>query len=295
MIDTRLLTFINLARLKNYTRTAEVLHMSQPAVTQHIKFLESYYNIKLFYKHDKEYLVTQEGEILLEYAQKMYSLSDKTQRLLSGTGGAPKKYRLGATLTIGGYLLPEFLAGYKKKKPLTGLSLIVKNTTDTLMDLQRETIDLALIEGKFPKDKFDHKLLKVDELILVASPKNHLSGIKKISLTRLSEEELILREPGSGSRDFLSQKLHDIGVELSDFNISMEVGSLSAIKKLVLSDAGVSIISKEAVKKELVEGTLVHIPIENLRLEREFNFVYCRGLHADDFIDEFIEVCISGF
>ena len=295
MIDTRLLTFINLDRLKNYTRTAEVLHMSQPAVTQHIKFLESYYNIKLFYKHDKEYLVTQEGEILLEYAQKMYSLSDKTQRLLSGTGGIPKKYRLGATLTIGGYLLPEFLAGYKKKKPLTGLSLTVKNTTDTLMDLQRETIDLALIEGEFPKDKFDHKLLKVDELILVASPKNHLSGIKKISLTRLSEEELILREPGSGSRDFLSQKLHDIGVELSDFNISMEVGSLSAIKKLVLSDAGVSIISKEAIKKELVEGTLVHIPIENLTLEREFNFVYCRGLHADDFIDEFIEFCISGF
>lgn len=295
MIDTRLLTFINLARLKNYTRTAEVLHMSQPAVTQHIKFLENYYNIKLFYKHEKEYLITQEGEILLEYAQKMYSLSDKTHRLLSGTGGIPKKYRLGATLTIGGYLLPEFLAAYKKKKPLTGLSLTVKNTTDTLNDLQREAIDLALIEGEFPKDKFDHKLLKVDELILVASPKNRLSETQKISISKLSEAGLILREPGSGSRDFLSQKLYTIGVDLSDFNISMELGSLTAIKELVLSDAGISIISKEAVKKELAEGTLIHIPIENLKLEREFNFVYCRGLHADDFIDEFIEFCTSGF
>ncbi len=293
MIDTRLLTFINLSKLKNYTRTAEALHMTQPAVTQHIKFLEDHYDTKLFYRHEKEYLLTQKGEVLLEYALKMFHLSDKTDRLLRGSEELPKKYRLGATLTIGGYLLPEHLIRYKEKYPLTELSLAVKNTEDILRDLQREAIDIALIEGDFPREKFDSRLFKIDELIVVASPESPLSLQREFSLSDLASEGLILREPGSGTRDYLDYKLRTLGIDLASFNVTMEVGDLNAIKTLVQAGAGTSIISREVVKNELLEGSLIHIPIPGLDLHREFNFVYRKGVHADEFIDEFIGFCIS--
>ena len=293
MIDTRLLTFINLSKLKNYTRTAEVLHMTQPAVTQHIKFLENHYNIKLFYKQGREYHLTEEGDILLEYAYKVLSLSDKTERLLSGTNGIPRKYRLGATLTIGGYLIPRLLASYKTIYPLTELSLSVKNTESTLKDLKAEAIDLALIEGEFPRDKFNYKLLKKDELILVASPTNHLTSKKVVTIEDIKKEKMIAREIGSGTRDHVTQKLISLGIDLKDFNISMEVGNLNATITLVASNVGISIISKEAVREELLEKKLIHIPVEGFKLEREFNFVYSNAEYTKTFIEEFIKFCKS--
>lgn len=291
MIDTRLLTFINLSKLKNYTKTAKLLHMTQPAVTQHIKFLENHYNIKLFYKHGREYHLTEEGDILLEYAYKILSLSDKTERLLSGTNGIPRKYRLGATLTIGGYLIPRLLASYKTTHPLIELSLSVKNTESTLKDLKVEAIDLALIEGEFPRDKFNYKLLKKDELILVASPDNPLTSKKTVTIEDIKKEKMIAREVGSGTRDNITQKLISLGIDLKDFNISMEIGSLNAIISLVSSDIGISFISKEAIKKELLEGTLIHIPVEGLKLEREFNFIYSNTEYTKTFIEDFIKFC----
>lgn len=293
MIDTRLLTFINLSKLKNYTKTAKVLHMTQPAVTQHIKFLENHYNIKLFYKQGREYHLTEEGDILLEYAYKILSLSDKTERLLGGTHGIPKKYRFGATLTIGGYLIPRLLASYKTTHPLIELSLSVKNTESTLKDLTSEAIDLALVEGDFPRDKFNYELLKTDELILITSPTNHLTSKKVVTIEDIKKEKMIAREAGSGTRDYITQKLISLGIDLKDFNISMEIGSLNAIITLVASDIGISIISKEAVREELLEGRLIHIPVEGFKLEREFNFVYSNAEYTKTFIEEFINFCKS--
>lgn len=293
MIDTRLVTFIALAKYRSYTEAARSLHLTQPAVTQHIQYLESFYGVKLVVRHGGQMHLTPEGELLLSYANKMDALSTEIQRALHNRSGITRRYKIGATLTIGEYVLPTILGRHRRAYPNIDISMSVQNTDTILQELDHANLDLGLIEGPFNRHKYAHRLFKKDHLLLVVAPEHGLAGRGMVEIEELRQEKLIVREAGSGTRMFFEDNLRKRGFSLRDFSPYMEIGNLNAIRSLVLANVGVSVISREVVKAELATGELCHVPIQGMDLEREFCFVYLPDSLAMEFIHGFMDFCLE--
>ena len=290
MIDSRLITFLTVARIKNFTKAGEILNLTQPAVSQHIKFLEEYYQVILIKKNGRGTNLTEEGEILFKYVEKLEILYRALEMELKNKSAIRKVYNVGATMTIGGYVLPYILGEYKHRYRNIDIILQVNNTKEITEKLLNRKIDLALVEGPFDKRKFNYKKLKDDELVLAVSPKHDFYKKKSVDLEEVIRGKLILREKGSGTRAVFEKKLRELAGDLENLNVYMELGSINAIKSLVEANLGYTIISREAIKRELELGTIAVIPIRSVKLSREFNFIYLNGV-AEDLINHFIEFC----
>lgn len=288
MLDIRLKTFITVSKIKSYTNAAEILNLTQPAVSQHIKYLEEYYGVNLIKKQGKEIELTEEGLILYNYARKLELLHSELEIEFKNKNRIHKVYNLGASMTIGGYVLPYILAKYKSVYNNIDILLQVNNTEEIINKLLNRKLDLAFVEGNFDKNKFNYKKFKNDELVLAVSPKHFFNKKKTVTLDEVLEEKLILREKGSGTRDVFEQKLQSLGYNIESFKPYMELGSISAIKSLVEENLGYTIISKETIKSELKLGSIKIIPIEGIKIYREFNFIFLSD-HNIDFINNFIE------
>jgi LysR family transcriptional regulator, transcriptional activator of the cysJI operon len=289
MMDSRLITFINLARFKNYTRTAEMLNLTQPAVSQHIKQLEAYYRVKLVNKNGRQITLSEEGELLLKYAKELERKSEIFERTLSNKSAVVKKYNIGATLTIGEFVLPRLLGEHKRQNENIDIIMHVHNLEEIIKRLNLGQFDLGIVEGPFDKTRFNHRKLKDDELILVASPKSNIAKQSEVELSAvLNDGKLIMRERGSGTRMIFENKLLELGISLQEVKTYMEVGSIGAIKSLVQADLGYTVISREAVKQEIEAGTLKMIPIHGVRIMRELNFIYPNSTQKE-FIEGFIK------
>jgi len=288
MMDSRLTTFINVVKLKSFTRAAELLNLTQPAVTQHIKQLEEYYKVKLIMKKGRQISLTEEGELLFRYAREFESNSHLLERKLKNKSAVIKRYNIGATLTIGEFVLPRLLGEYKRLHNNIDVIMHVYNSEEILKKLGNGEFDLGIVEGPFDKDKFNYKKLKDDELVLVTAPLNSFVKRAKVEMSEIiNNGKLILREKGSGTRMIFEKKLLELGYSLSDLKIYMEVGSIGAIKSLVEANLGYTVVSKEAVKREVSIGSLVIIPIEDVRITREFNFIYLDH-SPKDFTEDFM-------
>ncbi len=293
MVDSKLNTFINVAKLKSYTKAAELLNLTQPAVTQHIKQLEEYYNVKLIDKKGRQIFLTEEGKLLLQYAKELETNALLIERKLRNKTELVKRYNLGATLTIGEYVLPSLLGKYKQLHENIDVIMNVNNLEGVLKRQRSGKIDLGVVEGPFDKTKFNYRKFKDDELVLVASPQNKFAQMNKVFIKDVVKEcLLILREKGSGTRVVFENKLEELGYNPSDLNVYMEIGSLGAIKSLVEANLGCTVISREAVRKEVQSGTLVVVPIKDARIMREFNFIYLDNSPME-FINEFMDFLLS--
>lgn len=288
MIDIRLVTFITISKIKSYTKAAEILNLTQPAVSQHIKHLEEYYGVNLIKKQGKEIELTEEGQILYKYAKKLEIIHRDLETELKNKNRIHRVYNLGASMTIGGYVLPYILAKYKKAYNNIDILLQVNNTEEIIEKLLNRKLDLAFIEGNFDKNKFNYKKFKDDELVLAVSPKHSFAKKNSVTLYEVLEDKLILREKGSGTREVFEQKLQSLDYNIESFNPYMELGSISAIKSLVEENLGYTIISKETIKRELKLGSIKIIPIEGIEINREFNFIFLNDCNSD-FIEQFID------
>ena len=288
MMDPKLTTFIHVARLKSYTRAAELLNLTQPAVTQHIKQLEAYYSVELIIRKGRQLLLTSEGELLLKYARELESNSLLLERTLKNKSAVIKRYNIGATLTIGEFVLPYLLGEYKRLHNNMDVILQVHNSEEILKRLGNGEYDLGIVEGPFDKEKFRYKKMKDDELVLVAAAHNSFSRGGAANIADVIQSgKLILREKGSGTRTVFENRLLELGYKPSDIKTYMEIGSIGAIKSLVEANLGYTIISKAAVKRELESGTLAIIPIRDIRIMREFNFIYLDN-RPTEFTEDFM-------
>ncbi|WP_432402768.1 LysR family transcriptional regulator [Wukongibacter sp. M2B1] len=290
MIDIKLLTFITVAKTKNFTRAGDTLNITQPAVSQHIKALEEYYNVKLLYKNGKEMELTEEGTLLFKYALELDRLSKMIKLELENKSAIMKKYYVGATLTIGGYVLPNIIGKYRKVHENIDIILHVENTEAIIKKLFNGEINMGIIEGPFDKSLVKHKKYRDDELVLAFSPLHPFARRSSISIDEVLQDKLILREKGSGTRKVFENRLLASGYKLEDMNIYMEIGSIMALISLVESNLGCTIISKEAIKSYLKDRRLKTIPIKDFEIYREFNFIYLGDLNKN-FINKFIEFC----
>lgn len=287
MIDAKLITFINVVQLKNFTRAAEVLNLTQPAVTQHIKLLEEYYGVNLIKKKGRQFFLTEEGEILFQYAKELKVSAALIERKLRNQSAVAKQYVIGATLTIGEFVLPPLLGEYKKLHENIDIIMQVSNMNGITNKLMNGEIDLAIVEGPFDRSKFKYKKFKDDELVLVVSSESDFAKRLSIGLDEIINGHLILREKGSSTRAVFENKLTEKGYNLAELKTYMEIGSIGAIKSLVKANLGYTIISKIAIKQEVENGILHIIPIDGVKIMREFNFLYVNH-SPEDFIDSFI-------
>jgi DNA-binding transcriptional LysR family regulator len=290
MLDARLTTFITVANIKSFTKAAEILNITQPAVSQHVKYLEEYYKASLIKKQGKNLDLTEEGQILYKYAKELEMTHRNLENELRNKNSICKSYNVGATMTIGGYVLPYILAEYKKAYKNIDILLQVNNTEEIIDKLLKRKLDLALVEGNFDRNKFNFIKLKDDEMVLAVSPRHSFAKRKEVSIEEVLRSEIILREKGSGTREIFEEKLKSLGFDINKFNPYMELGSISAIKSLVEENLGCTIISRETIKREVKQGSIKIVPVEGIEIYREFNFIYLKDSCLDT-LESFIQFC----
>ena len=285
MLDFRHETFLALCRIKNYTKTAEFLHMTQPAVTQHIKFLENYYNVKLFNYERKNLSLTREGKLLYDYATTMSADNKRIKDILAEKDTESISLSFGTTLTVGEYVMPGILENTLEKYPGIRITMSVNNTKVLLEKLKSGEINFVILEGSFEKTKYDSVLFSKEEFIAVCSPDSELKN-KQVTLKEILEERIILRENGSGTRDIFEHILYRHNLSIESFKRKCEAGNISVIKELVKKNFGITFLYKAAVEKELAENQLGRINIAGFSEKYEFNFVFLKdSIYKKDYLE----------
>lgn len=270
MLDYRFDTFLTLCETMNYTRAAEKLNLTQPAVTQHIRHLENMYNCKLFIYKGKTLHLTESGIRLLEFTKSMKYNSQKIKSII--TTPVPISLKIGVSKTIGEYIIVPKIEQFLKLKPNAKFSLIVENTQMLLHLLEDGKIDFAIIEGFFDRCKYDTKLYKKELFLGVCSSNNPLAG-RKVPINELLCERLILREKGSGTRAIFEEALHLKNYSINNFQRIITISDFSVIKSLITKDLGISFLYKPVVIKEIAKGELANFEIEDLTINGAFYFV----------------------
>lgn len=274
MLDFRMDTFLAVCRHRNYTRAAEELNITQPAVTQHIQYLQSYYGVKLFSYQNKRLALTEEGELLRNAALCMLHDEEKLKRDVKDLRLGRRSIRFGATLTIGEYLLPERLAAYMKRNPRVDVHMLVENTQILLRMINDGELDFAVVEGYFRKSEYDYIIWSQEPYVCVCAAAHPLAQAAPRSLSALFGENLILRNQGSGSRDVLERVLEERNHHVGDFRHIVEISDLFVIKELVKADCGITFLYRKAVEKELAEGSLCQVALTDFQISHEFTFLW---------------------
>lgn len=267
MIDYRIKTFLVLCDTMNYRKTAELLNMTQPAVTQHIHFLENEYKCKLFIYDRHTLKITGDGELLKNYAENVIF---QEQKLLEKMQTERKPVlRIGATKTIGEFVIDEKLADYLKN-PNNNLLIDIDNTVRLLQRLKKGELDLALIEGFFDSKEFASKIYKEEDFIGVCS-KNHPFANQAISLEKAFSQTLFIREKGSGTRTILEQLLSEHNYTVENFRRNVCVSNFGLMSKLIAKNIGITFAYKAFLKSS---DALVPFYIDGYKTVRNFRFVY---------------------
>lgn len=289
MIDYRLNTFLTLCELKNYTKTAKKLFITQPAVSQQIKYLEQQYKVKLFKYEGKNLVLTPAGKELHSFVLTLVKDCEKiTQQLSNNQENTSCNF--GATLTIGQYVMPDILEYILRKNKNTSLSMVVDNTSNLLELLNKGKIDFAIIEGNFNKSQYSYELLSMEDFIGICHPQSKYAK-GSYSLDNLFNETLILREKGSGTRDVFEQLLYEQNLCTHSFKSICEIGSLHTILSLVSSNCGISFMYKKAAQHCLDSNKISIIDIKGLPIKREFNFVWLKDSRFSSSYKDFFEIC----
>ncbi len=287
MLDFRHETFLALCRIRSYTKTAEALHLTQPAVTQHIKALEAHYGNRLFTYADKTLTLTEHGELLYQFASTVASDSDTLAEILRRKSLSDPPLQFGATLSIGQYIMPDILAQILRKKPDTPVSMLVENTHHLLDKLNQGEIQFALIEGLFDKTAYHSELFAMEPFIAVCSKNSFLADHPR-SFQELIQNNLIVREQGSGTREIFEHLLQKHNLSVTSFSKVTEIGNMEAIKQLVRNDLGITFLYQAAAKSELAQGEMKRIKITDSDTYHGLNFVFLKNSqHAADFLEWF--------
>lgn len=277
MENFRLKVFRIVASHLNFSRAAEELLLTQPAVTQQIKALEDEYGVPLFDRTGGRITLTSAGQALLPYAEKLHSISDEAWAAVAGAAGAPGgQLALGASQTIGQYVLPNLVAAFLREHPRVAVSAVSANTDTILESLAARRIQLAMIEGPGRRKDIHEEPFMEDEMVL-AVPACHEWGDREIERAELSKAPLLMREFGSGSRRVVEQALTRAGLRRKDLNIRMELDSTEGLLSGVEAGLGVTFVSRWAVRTHLALGTLKVARVRGLRLVRKFSVAYPVG------------------
>ncbi len=278
LFDFRLKVFDAVARKLNFTKAAEELHISQPAVTKHIKEIENQLNTQVFERKGTKIKLTKSGEILLFYTQQIFELYRNLEFDINEANNQHKGVlRIGASTTIAQYILPACLPQFRKKFPDLKVILETKNTEEIEFLLAEKKIDLGFIEGFSKSALFSYTPFLEDELVLVCRKNHSISSKKSFQKEDLYQYGIITREAGSGSLETINYHLKNAGINCSKLQIEAQLGSSESIKSCVLNSDALAFISIHAILSELKSGILQIIDIKNFEIKRLFYSIKLYG------------------
>ena len=280
MQDFRMETFLAVCRNLNYTKAAEELCITQPAVSQHIRHLEEYYGTRLFVSEGKKMVLTEAGRLLQSAGLTMRHDEYALKELLSQAGATERSLRMGATMTIGEFVLPSMLSSYMLKAPEASVHVTVANTADLLSLIDEGKLDFALVEGYFSRQDYDYQIYSTEKYIPVAGAGYRLRAAndsRKIRTEDLLGEALLIREKGSGTREVLERILEGKNLSVKDFRRLHEINNIQVMKYLVQEGRGITFLYEAAVRRELAQGCLREIPLKDFNVEHDFYFVWRKG------------------
>ncbi len=273
----RLVVFRAVARHLSFSRAAEELLLTQPAVTQQIKGLEEEFGCALFDRGGGRISLTPGGAALLPFAQQIRELSEQALAAVAEAYGQQAgELSLGASQTIAHYLLPGFMAGFLQRNPRVRVTARSGNTDQMLAALLSGEIHLALVEGPEQRSGVHLEPFLEDRMVLVV-PASHEWAGQKIPLDELRRQPVLMREFGSGSRRVVEQALAGAGVKTKDLLIPMELDSTEGLLNAVEAGLGVTFVSRWAVRHQMALGTLKLARVEGLKLVRSFSLAYAAG------------------
>lgn len=279
--------FVAVAETGSMSRAAEQLYIAQPSVSQAISELERHYGCKLFERLSRRLYITETGQRLLGYARHILSLCGEMERQALRSADS-LRLRLGATITVGTCVLCDLIAEMRREMPAADAVVQVANTAEIESRLLQSELDAALVEGRVHSGELIARPVIEDELALVTAPEHPFAGVESVDLETLSEEPLILREPGSGTRELLAVQLAERGLPMRE---SWTCSNSEAIKNAVRAGMGVTVISRRLVQRELDAGLLVETRLSDCSLRRAFSLVYHRDKYLGEAMRLFIGCC----
>ena len=289
MADRRLQVFHAVAKHLSFTKAAEALFMTQPAVTFQIKQLEEHFNTRLFERGHGRISLTPAGELALEYAEKILSLSSELDtRLAELTGHMRGLLLIGASTTIAEFMLPRVLGEFNSLYPQVRARLTVANSETIESRIAEHTLDIGLIESESRSANLQSEVCCDDELQVICSPDYPLATFPSVQPKALLDYEFISREPGSGTREVTDNYFRSAGVMPDRLKTLMELGSPEALKGVVSTGLGFAIVSRASFAKELQLGSLVAIPLDP-PLKRRLSLVCPKERFRSRVVNTFIE------
>jgi DNA-binding transcriptional LysR family regulator len=287
------IVFVEVANNLSFSKAAEVLYISQPAITKHIQSLEKQYKISLFERKGNSVSLTTEGKILLEYVVKAMELQrhlefdiTRQQNLHIAKGSLT----LGTSTTISLYVIPPVFSAFHQQYPNINLTLVNRNSENVLKALLDHEIDLAITEGKNNLTTVKYQFFLTDEVIPVCSARSSLVKKKTIPAEELKNIPVALRERGSGTLAAVTEALQKCKVSIADIKQRIVLGGTEALKNFLLDDTCLGFLPLRSVAKQLKNGELVRLNIPGLVIHRAFYFVQRRGSEADRINQLFIKL-----
>ncbi|QGQ96953.1 LysR family transcriptional regulator [Paenibacillus psychroresistens] len=270
--------FYTVAEKGSFSAAAQALYMTQPAVTMQVQALEEHFGSKMFARTTKKIELTEAGRTLLPYALRSIVLMKETESSMAKfTHMLKGRLQLGASLTMGEFILPQLLGPFGIQHPHISLSMKVMNTSQIVDEIIHNQLNFGLIEAPIDHPDVQTDAILSDELLLILPIKHELASKDTITWFDVLKFPFILREQGSGTRKVMEDELVRNGFDLANLKIIMELGSTGAIKSAVEANLGITILSQSSIKHELTLGLLTTKKITGLRFIRSFYSIYLRS------------------
>lgn len=276
MLDIRTRTFLTVCETMSYTKAAEQLHITQPAVSQHIRFLEESYHVRLFVRDKKALYLTREGEALRRVALHVRNDEQTLRESFREKKDQRREIRIGATITVGEFILPQLLTDCMKKYPYSEVQATISNTRDLIKGLREGQLHMALVEGYFDRDEFESIRYETEHFAPYCGT-DYIFSRDIRRLDDLMQEPLIIREPGSGTREILEKSLMQVNRSLKDFQQKIQINSMYAIVHLLENNMGISFMYEAAARTGIRHGRLREIPLENYSVTHDISMIWSAG------------------
>lgn len=290
MVDVKLITLLKVYETGNYTRAAEKLSLTQPAVSQHIKQLEREMNAVIFDRTGGKIRPTPEGRLIIQYAERVVSLYEMLQRSLVDRKRSIDHLRVGITHTSESNIVTEVLAKYAEQQENMKITIRTDTISNLYEMLRAYKLDIAIVEGGIADPSIHSVMLDTDFLVLAVSNDHPLAKRNMVTVDDLRKERMILRLPSSGTRNLFEANLESRGMTLDDFNVTLEVDNIATIKDLIRRNYGVSILARSACMDELKKGKITVLPIENLSMLREVNILYHKTFQHAEILQDIVKI-----
>lgn len=278
----------------SFSKAGEVLFISQPAISKHIKALEAYYKTSLFERKGNAIHLSPGGKLLFTRLKEAKKIQDQLEfelSVLSDQLKAKGQLKLGASTTVALYIIPKILSAFHQKYPEVKISLLNRNTDTIVKALTDQEIDIGIVEGKKKNRSILYQPFVTDEVLAVCSAKSPLAKKRSITIEDIKNYPVVLREQGSGTLTALKYNLERSGVKLSELNVSVRLAGTEALKNFLREDNCLGFLPKGSVLKEIREGDLVAVNIEKFRIIRNFFFIQRHGTDTNDLNRAFIRFC----